>query len=59
MLLKNILPKNRIGAEHLCIGGDYNGISSLPDGAEDVGKYPNIIAELLKRKRLNNILLDF
>ena len=30
--------KRRIGARHLCIGGDYNGVSSLPDGAEDVGK---------------------
>lgn len=41
--------KQRIGAEHLCIGGDYNGVSSLPIGAEDVGKYPNLIAELLLR----------
>lgn len=29
--------RNKIGAEHLCIGGDYNGVSSLPDGLEDVG----------------------
>merc|ERR1712130_427876 len=41
--------RNKIGAEHLCIGGDYNGVSSLPDGLEDVGTYPNLVAELLRR----------
>ena len=25
-----------IGAEHLCMGGDYNGVSALPKGLEDV-----------------------
>ena len=29
--------RKKIGAEHLCIGGDYYGVSSLPDGLEDVG----------------------
>ena len=28
--------KALIGAEHACIGGDYNGVSSLPEGLGDV-----------------------
>ncbi|MFU8812605.1 MAG: dipeptidase [Balneolaceae bacterium] len=41
--------KNRIGAEHVGIGGDYDGISSLPLGLEDVTTYPDLFAELLRR----------
>ncbi len=39
----------RIGAEHVGIGGDYDGITHLPIGLEDVSKYPALFAELYRR----------
>ncbi len=39
----------QIGVEHIGIGGDYDGIPSLPLGLEDVSTYPDLFAELLKR----------
>ncbi|XP_021486902.1 dipeptidase 1 [Meriones unguiculatus] len=32
------------------LGGDYDGVPKLPVGLEDVSKYPDLIAELLRRK---------
>lgn len=37
------------GIDHVGIGSDYDGVSSLPVGLEDVSKYPNIADELIKR----------
>ncbi|MEO5762891.1 MAG: dipeptidase [Vicinamibacteria bacterium] len=37
------------GVEHVGLGGDYDGTEDLPDGLEDVSKYPNLVAELLRR----------
>lgn len=37
------------GVETVGIGGDYDGISSLPLGLEDVSTYPALFAELLSR----------
>lgn len=37
------------GAGAVGFGGDYDGVSRLPVGLEDVSKYPNLIAELLRR----------
>lgn len=37
------------GIDHVGIGGDYDGVSSLPVGLEDVSKYPALTAELLRR----------
>ncbi|XP_052023036.1 dipeptidase 1 isoform X1 [Apodemus sylvaticus] len=31
------------------LGGDYDGVTRLPVGLEDVSKYPDLIAELLRR----------
>jgi len=39
----------RIGAEHIGLGGDFDGISSTPEGLEDVSTYPALIAELIGR----------
>jgi membrane dipeptidase len=39
----------RIGAEHVGIGGDYDGITELPEGLEDVSTYPALFAELIRR----------
>ncbi len=37
-----------VGIDHVGFGSDYDGISTLPVGLEDVSKYPNLIYELLK-----------
>lgn len=37
------------GIGHIGIGGDYDGISSLPVGLEDVSTYPMLTAELVRR----------
>lgn len=41
--------RDRIGVEYIGIGGDYDGIPTLPEGLEDVSTYPDLFAELLKR----------
>lgn len=37
------------GIDHIGIGGDYDGVDSLPAGLEDVSCYPALISELLDR----------
>ncbi len=37
------------GIDHIGIGGDYDGVSFLPDGLADVGCYPALFAALLER----------
>ena len=37
------------GIDHIGIGGDLDGITSVPAGLEDVSKYPMLLAELLRR----------
>ncbi|HEY8549244.1 MAG TPA: dipeptidase [Vicinamibacterales bacterium] len=37
------------GIDHIGLGGDYDGVNSLPEGLEDVSKYPALTAELLAR----------
>ncbi len=37
------------GVDHVGIGSDFDGISSTPVGLEDVSKFPNLVAGLLKR----------
>jgi membrane dipeptidase len=37
------------GIDHVGIGGDFDGISSVVQGLEDVSKYPDLTAELLRR----------
>ena len=41
--------RDLIGVEYIGIGGDYDGISSLPIGLDDVTTYPDLFAELLMR----------
>jgi len=36
------------GIEHVGLGSDYDGVSEVPEGLEDVSCYPNLICELLK-----------
>ena len=37
------------GIDHIGVGGDFDGISSVPVGLEDVSTYPALTAELLRR----------
>ncbi|MFQ5584827.1 MAG: dipeptidase, partial [Calditrichia bacterium] len=38
-----------VGIDHVGVGSDFDGVSFLPQGMEDVSKYPNLIYELLKK----------
>ncbi|KAF2429927.1 hypothetical protein EJ08DRAFT_670819 [Tothia fuscella] len=38
-----------IGYDHVGIGTDYDGIESIPRGLEDVSKFPDLVAELLRQ----------
>lgn len=37
------------GAAHVGIGGDFDGVGSMPTGLEDVSRYPQLFAELRTR----------
>jgi membrane dipeptidase len=37
------------GIDHIGVGGDFDGVGSLPTGLEDVSCYPALIAALLER----------
>jgi membrane dipeptidase len=37
------------GPDHVGLGGDYDGVDRLPDGLEDVSRYPALLAELAHR----------
>ncbi|CAH2324350.1 dipeptidase 1 [Pelobates cultripes] len=41
--------KKVAGIESVGFGGDYDGVPRVPEGLEDVSKYPDLVAELLKR----------
>lgn len=38
-----------IGYDYVGLGSDFDGIPSTPEGLDDVSKYPDLIAELLRR----------
>ncbi len=37
------------GVEHVGLGSDFDGVTYVPEGLEDVSAYPNLIYELLKK----------
>jgi len=37
------------GIDHIGIGSDFDGITRVPEGLEDVSKYPALFAELIRR----------
>jgi membrane dipeptidase len=37
------------GIDHIGLGGDFDGITAVPEGLEDVSSYPALTAELLRR----------
>jgi membrane dipeptidase len=38
-----------IGYDHVGLGSDFDGIPTTPRGLDDVSKYPDLVAELLRR----------
>jgi membrane dipeptidase len=42
------------GIDHIGLGGDFDGITMVPEGLEDVSKYPALTAELLRRGYTEN-----
>ena len=38
-----------VGVEHVGLGSDFDGVTALPAGLQDVSEYPNLVAELLQR----------
>ncbi|KAJ9626514.1 hypothetical protein H2203_004147 [Taxawa tesnikishii (nom. ined.)] len=40
---------NLIGFDHVGLGTDYDGIPNTPRGLEDVSKFPDLVAELLRQ----------
>ncbi|KAL0131016.1 hypothetical protein PUN28_002545 [Cardiocondyla obscurior] len=45
--------RNLIGVDHIGVGGDFDGINKTPRGLEDVSKYPELFAELLRSGKWN------
>lgn len=41
--------RERIGIDHIGLGGDICGVDELPTGLGDAGQYPNLFAELAGR----------
>ncbi|CAL8129328.1 unnamed protein product [Orchesella dallaii] len=41
--------RNLIGAEHVGLGTDYDGVPSTTEGLEDVSKFPDLFVELVDR----------
>lgn len=37
------------GIDHVALGSDFDGVTSLPEGLQDASEYPNLIYELLRR----------
>jgi membrane dipeptidase len=37
-----------IGYDYVGLGSDFDGIPSTPEGLDDVSKFPDLVAELLK-----------
>ena len=37
------------GSDHVGIGSDFDGIDTVPEGLEDVSKFPELFAELIRR----------
>jgi membrane dipeptidase len=38
------------GVDHVGIGSDFDGIDTVPQGLEDVSKFPDLFAELIRRR---------
>ncbi|KAF7995401.1 hypothetical protein HCN44_006508 [Aphidius gifuensis] len=45
--------RNLIGVDYIGVGGDFDGINKTPRGLEDVSRYPELFAELLRSGKWN------
>ncbi|XP_064610834.1 dipeptidase 1-like [Liolophura sinensis] len=45
--------KEKIGVDYVGIGGDYDGVPTVPEGLEDVSKYPDLFAYMARVKGWN------
>ncbi|XP_064082548.1 dipeptidase 1-like [Macrobrachium nipponense] len=57
--IKNVIDhinhvRNIAGVNHVGIGADFDGINKLPDGLQDVSRYPYLFAELLSDPQWSN-----
>ncbi|XP_060796867.1 dipeptidase 1 [Neoarius graeffei] len=50
--------KKVAGSSIVGFGGDYDGVTRLPTGLENVSKYPDLVAELLRRGWTDNEVKD-
>ncbi|XP_066504105.1 dipeptidase 1-like [Hoplias malabaricus] len=50
--------KKVAGASIVGFGGDYDGVSRVPTGLGDVSKYPDLVAELLRRNWTDDDVRD-
>jgi membrane dipeptidase len=41
--------RDHAGIDHIGLGGDFDGISAVPVGLEDVSTYPDLLVELARR----------
>jgi len=41
--------RRTVGVDHVGLGSDFDGITEVPVGLEDVSTFPDLIAELLQR----------
>ncbi len=41
--------RDMAGIDHVGLGSDFDGITSVPDGLENTSKFPDLVAELLRR----------
>jgi membrane dipeptidase len=41
--------RNLVGVDHIGVGSDFDGFTGAVRGLEDVSKYPDLLAELLRR----------
>ncbi|MBM3264529.1 MAG: dipeptidase [candidate division Zixibacteria bacterium] len=46
------------GIDHVGLGGDFDGIDTVPIGLEDVSKYPMLTVELIRRGYSDNDILS-
>ena len=44
-----MLFRSVVGVDHVGLGSDFDGITEVPVGLENVSKFPDLIAELLRR----------
>ncbi|GAA5827033.1 hypothetical protein JCM11251_002214 [Rhodosporidiobolus azoricus] len=47
------------GRDKVGLGSDFDGITAVPEGLEDVSKYPNLVAELISRGWSDKEILGF